>query len=427
MLSWKALLARTTAVAIFATVLLSAGLFVAIRAASASPGGPLRRELSFSGALRTTGGGVYAGPHRLAFRFARGTTVVCTAPAIEMVTPDPATGAFATRIELDLATPTACTSSLFDGGDVTYVVLVDGAPISDPHPIDAVPYAHFAEITLMEHDCPADYERDQTASPGLVCARTVSLGSMALRDEVVKVGTGPSAFWIDRYEAAVHVAASGAQVGAIDSAGVGPDNVATSGISAAGFQPATAPTAVALSHPGPPTGFVTWFQANAACRSAGKRLPSGGEWLTAATGTADDAMCNNASPGARPAAAANRCTSPWGAHDMIGNVLEWTDEWFASAGQVTSVPAGDEAPVSGIQVNAFLSVWPAGYGDGLDVTTNVSAVTFNDWHAVMGVPSAATRGGCWFTGPWSGVFAFVLVHGPASHVPEVGFRCVVSR
>jgi hypothetical protein len=84
-----------------------------------------------------------------------------------------------------------------------------------------------------------------------------------------------------------------------------------------------------------PSTSVSAYQAWAACGFSGKRLPTSGEWIAAATGTpsagSDDGAndCNTGagavfagSPvktGSRP-----RCKSTVGAFDMVGNVSEWT-------------------------------------------------------------------------------------------------------
>jgi hypothetical protein len=60
-----------------------------------------------------------------------------------------------------------------------------------------------------------------------------------------------------------------------------------------------------------PSAFLTQFQAAAAARNSGKRLPSNAEWQVAALGTPDGAPCNISSPicSARDASTA-RCSRP---------------------------------------------------------------------------------------------------------------------
>ncbi len=83
-----------------------------------------------------------------------------------------------------------------------------------------------------------------------------------------------------------------------------------------------------------PSANITWFQAQAACENAGKRLPSNAEWQAAVAGTPDPGPddgttdCNTASAfkaiatGSRTA-----CVSARGAFDMVGNLYEWVADW----------------------------------------------------------------------------------------------------
>lgn len=85
----------------------------------------------------------------------------------------------------------------------------------------------------------------------------------------------------------------------------------------------------AVSIPGvTPSAYLTWFQAAAVARNAGKRLPSNAEWQAAALGTPDGAPCivNAGSPG--PTGNAG-CVSDVGAFDMTGNFSEWVADWAA--------------------------------------------------------------------------------------------------
>lgn len=424
---WSALIARTVAVAGIASLALSVGAFVAIRAAQADPGGPTRNALSFSGILRTASGSVVTGAHALSFRFRHGTTVLCTAPTSGMITPDPTTGAFEARVELDMATPEPCPPRLFDGSEVTFDVLVDGVALTPGQRVNAVPYAHFAERVGVHNDCPASFSRDATASPGIVCTRAFLLGPTRLLDEVVRVGSGAEAFWVDRYEASVYGVASGTQLGTTGPTAAA-DDIPTSGIGHSGSWSGSAPPAFALSHEGMPSAMVTWFQANQLCRALGKRLPTGSEWFAAASGTVDDATCITVPESPRAASAANRCRSTWGAHDMIGNVSEWTDEWFTSVGMITS-PAATTlgASVAGLPVNGSLGVWPVDFGDGQDGTWNITTTVFASAGPTIGLPAGAQRGGAFAYGARGGVFTLDLAWSPSSPVYNTGFRCVIPR
>jgi hypothetical protein len=82
----------------------------------------------------------------------------------------------------------------------------------------------------------------------------------------------------------------------------------------------------AVSIPGvTPSRFITWFQAAAAARNSGKRLPTNQEWQAGALGTPDGAPCAVASslqPTGSPG-----CVSDSGAFDMVGNLVEWVADW----------------------------------------------------------------------------------------------------
>ena len=381
----------------------SASVLVTLRFANAIPGGRTRDSLSFSGTLlgRT-------GTQTLTFTFKKNGATVCAPTA--MTTPG-ANGQF--TVEVQIGAP--CPAGLFDGGDASFDISVGSTVVVNNRPVTPVPYARYADQAGVGNDCPAGYTLDAVATPGTVCARTVTLGGMALRDEVVKVGTGGSAFWIDRYEASVHLVSTGGQLGTT-ATGSAADDIDSSGLTRSGQRPAGDSPARALSHSGLPTGNATWFQANEACSASGKQLPTGSQWLRAASGTSDGAACNVSGGMARPSNPSNRCVSASGAHDMIGNLWEMTDEWYAGLNTAVSDP-----------VNAWVDTTGTTYGG--DGTWNITSRAYAGAPTgyTQGLPATGLRGGDSNNGARSGIFALHLANAPSGWSALGGFRCIVPR
>ena len=426
--------------AFIASLLMGTCMFVALRAALARNGstGSARSFVTVAGTL--TG---VSGPTAVTFEFRRpGATTAECAPVVT-ITPE-AGGAFSAEVPLDMPELTMrCPDALFDGRDVVVRATVGGRTVAEAA-VNPVPYAHFATNAgsaavaqqYATPDCPVGYERDAT-DPSFVadmrlCKRFRGAGATrTLLDEVVRVGTGASAFWIDRYEAiAVEVLRDGSEntrFGGPDDFGALPRNGQWRTLTQV-----TSPT-FARSVPGvTPARWITWFQAQEACRASGKRLATGEEWLTAAQGTPDpptaaDGMGMNGrcltaveGPRATGGRAAVRgaigCESAWGAQDMIGNVEEWSSEWQAGiADDATSLGAVHHWPGSSY------------FGDGTNGITSYASSGDPVVPRPQGVPVAIARGGAWDQREEAGIFTLEATGAASRPDGDIGFRCVIPR
>ncbi len=389
---------RAAVAMVFAT---TAVFFAGVFAAHAWPGraGEVRSSFTVAGILTLPAGA--ARPPTLRFVFHKSGAPDC---AVDTRAEMPPTGdQFTAQIDYD-----ACGRGFFDGSDVTADVLVNGAAVVSGQAVNPVPYAHFASVAGVARqyetpECPAGYTRDVSVTRWIVCQRSRADGSVA--DDVVRVGVGPSAFWIDRYEAIVYASTDGTGVMYVN--GDWPAEFASNGQSALELY--------ALSRiDGIPTRQITWFQAQRACRASGKRLPTGEEWLAAARGTPDTAAScfvsgsdtTLARVGAHP-----DCVSRWGAQDMVGNVWELTADWAAGPRVIRDDPASTRH-------------WPTGYGD--DLSENIAGFV-NTGVVTPGIPAVVIRGGSAGSGTGAGVFALSVGFAPTAAYSALGFRCVIPR
>jgi serine/threonine-protein kinase len=102
-----------------------------------------------------------------------------------------------------------------------------------------------------------------------------------------------------------------------------------------------------------PVEQVSWDAAQAYCQAIGGRLPTEADWEYAARaenargqhGDLDRIAWYNDNSGGRTHQVAQKETNAWGLYDMLGNVWEWTADWYGSYAPGSAVdPAG---PASG--------------------------------------------------------------------------------
>jgi formylglycine-generating enzyme required for sulfatase activity len=139
-----------------------------------------------------------------------------------------------------------------------------------------------------------------------------------------------------------------------------------------------------------PARFITWFQAAAAARNAGKRLPTNAEWQVAALGT-PEGLCNTSSGVVHVTGTAG-CVSEVGAFDMVGNLWEWVADWVPRSTNCGS--------------------W-GGFSD--DAQCLAGAET-------TGAPGALFRGGGFGNVTTAGVFAVFGSDAPSNANDIIGFR-----
>jgi formylglycine-generating enzyme required for sulfatase activity/protein-disulfide isomerase len=152
-----------------------------------------------------------------------------------------------------------------------------------------------------------------------------------------------------------------------------------------------------------PVTHVSWYGAQAYCEALGRRLPSEAEWELVARGPElaiypwgevfDIEYANVASTGLGGVAAVDAFSggmSSYGALNMIGNVAEWTGDWYAADFYSTE---------AAVEVN------PASPDQGTE---------------------RVVRGGSWADAPFFARAPQRASAPPDAMLPTLGFRCAAS-
>jgi len=125
-------------------------------------------------------------------------------------------------------------------------------------------------------------------------------------------------------------------------------------VTQAAYESVTKRNPSSYRRPDQPVETVSWDEANSYCQSTGLRLPSEAEWEYAARagsneiryGILDQIAWLETNSRGRPQPVATKLPNRWGLYDMLGNVWEWTADWYAGGYYTSNVSRDPQGPPS---------------------------------------------------------------------------------